>query len=74
MRNVRDHERDMAIYHARKIEKRTFADIAKEFGITPERVRRVYRRTDWQLNGENSDAWRRDEEKLLRQKASRIED
>lgn len=74
MRNVRDFERDMYIYHARKVDKRTYADIAKELGIGLERVRQVYRRTDWQLNGENSDAWRRDEEKLLRQKSSGVKE
>ena len=74
MRNVRNIERDMYIYHARKVDKRTFADIGKELGIGCERVRQVYRRTDWEINRENSDAWRRDEEKLLRQKTSKVED
>lgn len=53
--NIRDHERDMLIYHARKDDKRTFADIGRELGITGNRVRQVYRRMDWALNRMNSD-------------------
>ena len=53
--NIRDHERDMLIYHARKVDKRTFADIGRELGITGNRVRQVYRRMDWALNGMNAD-------------------
>lgn len=48
-------ERDMLIYHARKDDKRTFVDIGKEFGITPQRVRDIYRLTDWRLNGLDAD-------------------
>ena len=59
MKNVRDYDRDMLIYHARKVDKRTYADIGQEFGITQERVRQVYRRTDWAINRENSDAWQK---------------
>lgn len=66
MKHVRDHERDMYIYQAHKVDKRTFADISRELGIGPERVRQVYRRTDWAINRENSDAWRRDEERMQR--------
>lgn len=55
MKNVRDHERDMLIYHARKDDKRTYADIGNEFGISPERIRQIYRRLDWQINGFNAD-------------------
>lgn len=69
MKNIRDHERDMYIYHARKDDKRTFADIGREFGIGPERVRQVYRRMDWAINRENCDSWRRDAEKKQRRLA-----
>jgi len=55
MKNIRDHDRDMYIYHARKDEKRTFADIGRELGITGNRVRQVFRRTDWQLNRFSAD-------------------
>ena len=48
-------ERDMLIYHARKDDKRTFADIGREFGITQSRVRAIYRRLDWLLNGLDAD-------------------
>ena len=55
MYQPRDPERAMYIYHARKVDKRTFADIGRELGITLERTRSIYRRTDWTLNGENAD-------------------
>lgn len=55
MRNVRDHEREMYIYHARKVDKRTFVDIGRELGITGNRVRQIYVRIDWKLNRENAD-------------------
>ena len=55
MRNVRDHERDMYIYQARKVDKRKFVDIGRELGISGNRVRQVYVRIDWQLNRENAD-------------------
>lgn len=50
-----NHERDMYIYHARKDDKRTFVDIGRDVGISPQRVRAIYRRMDWQLNGLNAD-------------------
>lgn len=74
MKNVRDHDRDMYIYHAHKIDKRTFADIGQELGITGNRVRQVYRRTDFAINRENSDGWRRDEEKKQRRLAEASKD
>ena len=55
MRNVHDPERTMYIYHARKDDKRTFADIGRELGITGSRVRQIYRRIDWKLNGMHAD-------------------
>ncbi len=55
MWNPRDPERAMYVYHARKDDKRTFVDIGKELGISPERVRQMYRRTDWAINRENAD-------------------
>ena len=48
-------ERDMRIYHARKVDKRSFVDIGREFGISPQRVRSIYRLLDWRLNGEDAD-------------------
>lgn len=48
-------ERDLYIYHARKDDKRTFADIGQELGITGQRVREVYMRMDWKLNGLDAD-------------------
>lgn len=51
----RDKERAMYIYKQRKEGKRTFADIGRELGLTLERTRQIYRRTDWTLNGENAD-------------------
>ena len=55
MYTPRDHERAMYIYHARKVDKRTFADISRELGITLERTRQIYRRLDWTINGMNAD-------------------
>lgn len=55
MYQPRDPERAMYIYHARKVDKRTFADIGRELGITLERTRQIYRRIDWKLNGYNAD-------------------
>ncbi len=69
MRTVRDHDRDMLIYRARKVDKRTFADIGREFGIGPERVRQVYRRIDWEINWHNSDAWSRYEKRMQRRQS-----
>jgi DNA-directed RNA polymerase sigma subunit (sigma70/sigma32) len=45
----------MYIYKQRKEEKRTFADIGRELGITGQRVRDMYRQLDWKLNGYNAD-------------------
>ena len=55
MRNPRDKERAMYIYHARKDEKRTFADIGRELGISGNRVGLIYRQMDWDLNGMEAD-------------------
>ena len=65
--NIRDRERDMYVYKERK-KGRTFTSIAPELGVTPNRVRQVYRRIDWEINRENSDGWRRDREKQLKNK------
>ena len=73
MKNIRDYDRDMLIYHAHKVDKRTFADIGREFGIGPERVRQVYRRIDWEINWHESDAWRRDEERMQRRQSEASE-
>lgn len=64
MKNVHDLERSMYIYKQRKEEKRTFADIGLELGITGNRVRQVYRRIDWRLNGYNSDAYLKNPDKI----------
>ena len=45
----------MLIYHARKVDRRTFVDIGKDFGITPQRVRDIYTLIDWRLNGLDAD-------------------
>ena len=66
MYKPRDPERAMYIYNARKVDKRTFSDIGRELGITQERVRQVYRRTDWTINRENSDGHRRYVEMMQR--------
>lgn len=55
MYNPKDYERAMYIYKQRKEEKRQFADIGRELGITGQRVAVIYRRIDWQLNGLNAD-------------------
>lgn len=65
--NIRDRERDMYVYQERK-KGRTFASIAPELGVTPNRVRQIYRRIDWEINRENCDGWRRDREKRLKNK------
>jgi DNA-directed RNA polymerase sigma subunit (sigma70/sigma32) len=52
---ARNQERDMYIYRQRKEGKRTFADIGMELGITGQRVREIYMRLDWKLNGMNAD-------------------
>ena len=61
---ARNQERDMYIYHARKDERRTFADIGRELGITGQRVREIYMRLDWKLNGMNADHRRNNPESL----------
>lgn len=61
---ARNQERDMYIYRQRKEEKRTFADIGQELGITGQRVREIYMRLDWKLNGMNADHRRNDPESL----------
>jgi hypothetical protein len=58
MKNVRDHDRDMYIYHAHKVDKRTFADIGRELGITGNRVRQVYVRTDCAINKWDADLFK----------------
>lgn len=55
MYKPRDSERAMCIYKLRKEEKRTFADIGRELGITGKRVAQIYKRIDWQLNGLSAD-------------------
>ena len=65
--HIQDRERAMYIYQERK-KGRTFASIAPELGITPNRVRQIYRRIDWEINRENSDAWQRDRKKQLNDK------
>lgn len=62
--NIRDRERDAYVYQERK-KGRTFASIGADLGVTGNRVRQVYRRIDWEINRENSDAWRRDRKKSL---------
>lgn len=57
---TRNADRDMLIYHARKDEGRTFADIGREYGISPNRVRAIYRKLDWQLNGLDADHHKND--------------
>jgi len=51
----RNIERQMYIYNARKNEKRTFADIGRELGITGTRVSQIYRRYDWEKNRYQAD-------------------
>ena len=62
---VRDHERDAYVYQERK-KGRTFASIGTDLGVTGNRVRQIYRRIDWEINRENSDAWQRDRKKRLK--------
>lgn len=64
MKNVRDHDRDMLIYQAHKVDKRTFADIGRELGITGNRVRQVYRRTDWAINRYQADHYLKHPDKV----------
>lgn len=53
--NIHDPIREEYIYQQRKFEKRSFADIGREFGITGNRVRQVYVRIDWAKNRYNAD-------------------
>ena len=64
---IRDRERDVYVYEQRK-QGRTFASIATDLGVTGNRVRQIYRRIDWEINRENSDAWQRDRMKQLKNK------
>lgn len=65
MYTPRTSERAMYIYKQRKEEKRTFADIGRELGITGNRVRQVYRRMDWKLNKFSSDYYLKHPEKIF---------
>lgn len=56
---LQDMERGMYIYHARKDDKRTFVDIGKELGISPNRVRAIYHRLDWNLNRFDADQFKK---------------
>lgn len=51
-----DRERSAYIYTERK-KGRKFPSIAQELGISPNRVRQIYCREDWERNGPNSDHW-----------------
>lgn len=51
----RDRQRDEIIYQARKHDKRSFTSIANDLGITPNRVRQLYRRCDREKNGDRAD-------------------
>ena len=62
---IRDRERDLYVYEQRK-KGRTFASIGTDLGVTGNRVRQIYRRIDWEINRENSDAWQRDRRKRLK--------
>lgn len=64
---VRDRERDAYVYEQRK-QGRTFASIGTDLGVTGNRVRQIYRRIDWEINRENSDARKRDRKKQLKDK------
>ena len=55
MYTPRDFDRAMYIYKQRKEGKRTFADIGQELGITRNRICQIYRRIDWNLNGNHAD-------------------
>jgi len=48
-------ERQMYIYNARKNDKRTFADIGRELGISGTRVSQIYKRYDWEKNRYQAD-------------------
>lgn len=49
--------REQYIYHARKIERRTFAEIGRELGITGNRVAQIYHRLDYLANGAHADLY-----------------
>ncbi len=53
--NLRDAARDEFIYHARKVDKRTYSDIGKELGISLNRVAQIYHKVDYERNGINAD-------------------
>lgn len=53
--NLRDTARDELIYHARKVDKRTYADIGRELGISASRVAQIYHKVDYERNGINAD-------------------
>lgn len=55
----RDPERAEYIYNARKYDKRTYADIGRELGISCVRVRQIYGRIDWMKNGYEADHHRK---------------
>lgn len=55
MEGFKDQERAEYIYKARKYDKRTYADIGRELGITGTRVRQIYRRLDWMINRYEAD-------------------
>lgn len=52
---IRNREREQYIYNARKFDKRTYADIGRDLGITWNRVRQIYVRRDWEINRFNAD-------------------
>ena len=55
----RDPERAEYIYNARKHDKRTYADIGRELGISCVRVRQIYMRIDWMKNRYEADHHRK---------------
>lgn len=54
-RNLRDTVREELIYRARKADRRTYADIGRELGISASRVAQIYRKVDYERNGPNAD-------------------
>lgn len=56
----RDEERDRYIYQQHKEEKRTYASIGEELGISASHVGSIYRRMDFRLNGLQSDFYQRE--------------
>lgn len=51
----RDPDRAEYIYKARKHDKRTYADIGKELGLSVARVRQIFVRLDWLRNRYEAD-------------------